>query len=208
MSDEFTVTSEEELDSIFGEPHPLVKNKSSKSLDESMTEFIRRAPLICLSTVDGDGKPDVSPKGDAPGFVHIDEDGNLLIPDRPGNKLVQGFRNLITNNNIGILFIVPTMRETFRVKGTATITRDPAILEKLRAQGKPALLCVHIKVEECFFHCGKALIRSKMWQPKLWVKHTDSMIVLNAAKRLELKGAEAAKALEAELEKNYREDLY
>ncbi|MEH6584622.1 MAG: MSMEG_1061 family FMN-dependent PPOX-type flavoprotein [Halioglobus sp.] len=208
MNDDYTIKNEEELGTIFGEPHPLVKNKSRDSLDESMKEFVRRAPLICLSTVDANGHVDVSPKGDADGFVHIDEEGNLLIPDRPGNKLVQGFRNLLQNNKVGVLFIVPTMRETFRVKGTATITQDPAVLELLSAEGKPALMCTYITVEECFFHCGKAMIRSHMWKPDHWVTHKDSLIAKNAAKRLELKGDEARLAVEGEIEKNYRDDLY
>jgi PPOX class probable FMN-dependent enzyme len=208
VNDDFIVKNEEELDAIFGEPHPLVRNKSSDSLTDNMKEFIRRSPLICLSTTDANGHPDVSPKGDAPGFVHIDEEGNLLIPDRPGNKLVLGFRNLITNSRVGVLFIVPTMRGTFRVKGTATITRDPAILEKLEAEGKPALMCTHIKVDECFFHCGKAMIRSNMWKPNQWVKHKDSLIALSVAKKLDVNGDQAAKAIEAEIEQNYRDDLY
>ena len=101
MNDDYIINSEKQLGAIFGEPHHLVKNKSRTSLDDSMKEFIRRSPLICLSTVDANGHADVSPKGDAPGFVHIDEDGNLLVPDRPGNKLVQGFRNLLQNNKVG-----------------------------------------------------------------------------------------------------------
>lgn len=208
MNDEHTIRSEEELGTIFGEPHHLVKNKSQTSLDESMKEFVRRAPLICLSTVDANGHVDVSPKGDAPGFVHIDERGNLLIPDRHGNKLVQGFRNLLQNNKVGVLFIVPTMRETFRVKGTAIITQDPAILKQLSAAGKPALMCTYIKVEECFFHCGKAMIRSHMWKPDQWITHKDSLIARNAAKRLEQESDEARLAVEAEIESNYRTDLY
>ena len=208
MNDDNIIKSEEQLDAIFGEPHPLVKNKSRASLDESMKEFVRRSALVCVSTVDANGHVDVSPKGDAPGFVHIDEEGNLLIPDRPGNKLVQGFRNLLQNNKVGLLFIVPTMRETFRLKGTATITQDPHILEQLSAQGKPALLCTHVKVEECSFHCGKALIRSHMWKPDQWIKHKDSLIAQNAAKRLEQKGDEARLAVESQIEQNYRDDLY
>lgn len=208
MNDDYIIKSEEELDTIFGEPSPLVQNKSSASLDESMKEFVRRAPLICLSTVDANGHADVSPKGDAPGFIHIDDEGNLLIPDRPGNKLVQGFRNLLVNNKVGILFIVPTMRETMRIKGTATITRDPAILEQLSADDKPALMCTYIKVEECFFHCGKAMIRSHMWKPNQWIKHKDSLLAANAKKRLNMEGDEASKALEAKIEDEYRENLY
>ncbi|MFT6955640.1 MAG: PPOX class probable FMN-dependent enzyme [Halieaceae bacterium] len=208
MNDDFTVKSEGELDTIFGEPHPMVKNKCSDSLSDNMKEFIRRSPLICLSTIDKNGHPDVSPKGDAPGFVQVDEEGNLLIPDRPGNKLVFGFRNLLTNSKVGVLFIVPTMRETFRVKGTATITRDPAILKKLGAEGQPALMCTHVKVEECFFHCGKAMIRSNTWKPNAWVTHKDSLISLSVAKEMKMEGDEAVKEIEAVIEQAYVNDLY
>lgn len=97
-------------------------------------------------------------------------------------KFIIGIRNLLKNNKVGVLFIIPTMRETLRIIGTATITRDPKILKKLSAEGKPALLCTHIQVEEYFFHCGKAMVRSHMWKPELWVKHDDSLIAQNAAK--------------------------
>lgn len=207
VNDDFLIKSEEELDAIFGEPHELVKGKSRSSLDASMKEFVRRSPLICMSTIDKSGQVDVSPKGDAPGFVHIDDDGNMLIPDRPGNRLVLGFRNLLENSSIGVIFIVPTMKETLRVKGQATITNDPSILEKLSTQEKPALLCTHIKIEECFFHCGKAMIRSHMWKPEKWIEHTDSLMVLHVAKRFNA-DAETEKAIESEVERAYRDELY
>lgn len=207
MNNDFSIKNEEELDALFGEPHDLVKGKSRSSLDDNMKEFVRRSPLICMSTIDKCGQVDVSPKGDAPGFVHIDDEGNLLVPDRPGNRLVLGFRNLLENSSVGVLFIVPTMKETLRIKGLATMTKDPAILEQLSAQEKPALLCTHIKIEECFFHCGKAMIRSHMWKPEKWIEHTDSLMVLHVAKRLDA-DAEAEKAIEAEVERAYREELY
>lgn len=207
MNEEFSIRSEEELDSLFGEPNALVKGKSRDSLDDSMMEFIRRSPLACISTVDNTGKLDVSPKGDSPGFIQIDDSGNLLIPDRPGNRLVLGFRNILQNNNVGLLFVVPTMKETLRVKGRATLSTDPLLLQSLSAQGKPALLCTHIEVEECFFHCGKAMIRSHMWKSEKWIKHTDSLMVLHVAKKMDA-DAGTVKAIEAEIERNYREELY
>jgi PPOX class probable FMN-dependent enzyme len=207
MNDDFVIKTEAELDSLFGEPHELVKQKSQNFLDENMMEFIRRSSLICLSTIDNKGQVDVSPKGDAPGFVQIDDNTHLTIPDRPGNRLVMGFRNILENNNVGVLFIAPNMRETLRIKGQAVISRDPSLLKSLSAKGKPALLATQIKIEECFFHCGKALIRSKMWKPDEWAVHNDSLMVRNVASKIS-GDADTEKAIEAEVEENYRNELY
>ena len=207
MNDEYIVGSEEELGSIMGEPHDFIKQKVSTSLDETMTEFVGRSPLMFLSTIDDKGMVDTSPKGDAGGFVHVDKDGNLLIPDRPGNKLIFGFKNILHNDSVGVIFVVPTMRETLRVKGRAVISRDPALLEELSASGKPALLCTRIEVQECFFHCGKAMIRSKMWQPDKWASYDDSLLVKQLTKAMG-EGEEFESVLAQGLEENYRDELY
>lgn len=204
MNDEFLIESEEDLESIFGQPNELVKRKVSHSLDESMIEFIRRSPLIFVSTIDGKGQVDVSPKGDSPGFVQFDGAGKLLIPERPGNKLIFGFKNILKNNNVGVIFVVPKMRETLRIKGQAAISKDPSLLKNLSARGKPALLCTAVAISECFFHCGKAMIRSKLWNPDAWVGHSDSLMVRHTAERFHVNEQE----IEAEVEDNYRDELY
>jgi hypothetical protein len=207
MCDDYTIVSVEELESVIGEPLDFLQQKVRATLDESMREFIRRAPLVFLSTVDAKGTVDTSPKGDAAGFVQCDEQGSLLIPDRPGNKLVYGFRNILENSNVGLIFVVPTMRETLRVKGKARITNDPALLETLSAKGKPALLCTQVDVQECFFHCGKAMIRSGMWKPDEWAQYHDGLMVKQLATVL---GDDEAlvPVLAEEIEKNYRDELY
>ena len=207
MADNYTVTSESQLREILGEPSELVKQKITDSLDPAMCEFIRRSPLIFLSTLDECGQQDVSPKGDAPGFVHIDEGMNILVPERPGNKLIYGFKNILRNHNVGLIFVVPTMRETLRVKGRATLSRDPAVLESLAARGKPALLCTKIEVSECFFHCGKAMIRSNMWKPDLWESYSDSLLVRQVAGAIGA-DAEGEKGLASHMEDSYRDNLY
>jgi PPOX class probable FMN-dependent enzyme len=207
MNSEFVIKTEDELEGIFGEPHELVKEKSQPSLDDNMMEFIRRSPLIFMSTISTEGQVDISPKGDAPGFVQIDDEGNLLVPDRPGNRLVLGFRNMLHNNNVGIIFVIPNTRETLRVKGRATISNDPSLLESLSANGKPALLTTHIELDECFFHCGKALIRSKAWKPETWESYNESLMVKNVASKID-GDKNLEKAIEAEIEQNYRNELY
>lgn len=149
----------------------------------------------------------MSPKGDAPGFVHIEEDGNLLIPDRPGNKLAYGYRNLLSNPSIGLIFVVPNMTETLRVKGRAVISNDPVWLNLLSAQGKPAPLCVHVQVEECFFHCGKAMIRSKMWKPEKWTEHNDSLLARGLAGKIDSPEV-TEKVIQDHVERSYEDDLY
>jgi PPOX class probable FMN-dependent enzyme len=207
VDSDYIITREAQLVETLGEPSDLVKQKIGDSLNEAMVEFIRRSPLIMYSTVDVGGLIDVSPKGDAPGFVEIDGSGNLLVPDRPGNKLAYGYRNLLANPAIGLIFIVPTMRETLRVKGTATITRDPGLLEQLSARGKPATLCTYVEVKECFFHCGKAMIRSDMWKPERWVRYSDSLLAKGLAKQIQSEEI-TEEVIEEVLEQTYEENLY
>ncbi len=207
MNNDYIITREDQLSDILGEPSEIVKQKVCDSLNDAMHTFIERSPLVFYSTVDSRGLIDVSPKGDAPGFVHIEEDGSLLIPDRPGNKLAYGYRNLLSNPNIGLIFVVPNMTETLRVKGRAVISNDPAWLDLLSAQGKPATLCVHVQVEECFFHCGKAMIRSKMWKPEKWTEYNDSLLARGVANKID--SPEVTEELvQEQLERSYEDNLY
>jgi PPOX class probable FMN-dependent enzyme len=207
MNTDFLISDEDELEAILGESLEFVRDKVQPALDDAMCQYIRRSPLIFISTIDEAGRADCSPKGDPRGFVQIDEDGNLLIPERPGNRLTFGFKNILRNQQIGLIFVVPGMRETLRVKGKATLHNDPSLLLQLAEKGKPALLCTYVEVEECFFHCGKAMIRSKMWQPDSWETHTESLMIrqfadkLNADKDLET-------LISSEIEKNYEKELY
>ena len=168
MNTEYEIKSVDELISVIGVPLGSAKEVEREHLDEPMREFIARSPMVFLSTVDGDGLLDISPKGDAPGFVLVENEKTLHIPDRPGNKLIYGFKNILANRNVGLIFVIPKRRETLRVKGLAKITRDPDLLKRLEAQGTPPLLCTSVTVETCFFHCGTAMVRSKLWQHDAW----------------------------------------
>lgn len=207
MNDKFRINSEQELEEIIGEPMEFVRVKISSQLDEVMKEFIRRSPLIFVSTIDEDGHVDVSPKGDPNGFVSIDESGNLLIPERPGNKLTFGFRNILRNGELGLIFMVPNQRETLRVKGIATLHNDPDVLTQMKVNGKPALLYTHVEIAECFFHCGKALVRSRLWQPESWGTAVDSLGARQFS-TLGGGGEEAYRATKEKLEKSYKDELY
>ncbi|MFT6051551.1 MAG: PPOX class probable FMN-dependent enzyme [Halioglobus sp.] len=201
------VTTNEELAKIIGSPSDMVKQKISSELDEQMVTFIGRSSLVFISTIDRQGNPDISPKGDPAGFVKVSDNANICIPDRPGNKLLFSFHNLIANPSIGLIFVIPNYRETLRIKGKAILSKDPQLLSSMSVKGKPALLVTKIAVEECFFHCGKAMIRSKTWNPDSWEKHGKSLIAEQVANKFN-GGEELSSLVEAELEKNYIEELY
>ena len=103
------------------------------------------------------------PKGDPPGSVHVVDSTTLVIPERKGNALGFGLRNVLATGRIGLIFMVPGQRETYRVNGTARLTRDPELLDQLAVSGRPALMATVVEVEEAFFHCGKAMIRAGFW---------------------------------------------
>ena len=203
MKPEYLVQNQQELERLFGAPSERVQQKVVNQLDQAMGEFITRSPLIFLSTIDSNDLIDVSPKGDAPGFVKVDHEGNLLVPERPGNKLMFGFNNIFNNPSVGLIFVVPNTRETLRVKGNAVISRDPELLENLSAQNTPALLCTHITVQECFFHCGKAMIRSKLWQSDSW-QDDEKLMIKHFARKDQIE----EQAIDASLEQAYRDNLY
>jgi uncharacterized protein len=155
----------EDLRSFYGEPRILARGKVLRQLDRHCRNFIARSPFLVLGTANAEGDQDVSPRGDPPGFVKVLADGRLAIPDRPGNRRVDSLANIATNPRLALLFMVPGFDETLRVSGRAEFTRDPALLESLAVKGKPAVAAILVDVEEAFFHCAKAMIRSALWDP-------------------------------------------
>ena len=165
---DYRVESAARLHELLGNPNPLTRNKVFKALDETTIGFIQRSPFIVLATADAAGNQDASPKGDGPGFVAVEDATTLLIPERKGNKLMFGLKNILENPRVGIIFLIPGTNETLRVNGTAELTVDPEVLQRLTARGAPALLAIRVTVQECFFHCAKAFIRSQLWKPETW----------------------------------------
>jgi uncharacterized protein len=202
----FQLTTEEQVTAILGEPPDFVLAKVADRVDASAAAFIAQSPLAFVATVDCDGRLDVSPKGDTPGFVLVANPTTLLIPERKGNNLAFGPHNILATGRIGLIFIVPGQRETLRVNGTASLNNDPALLEQLGARGKPSLLCTEVNVEECFFHCGKAMIRSRVWDPDSWVDDSHSLMVAQVVDAL---GGDPAlvPVINAQIEQNYIDDL-
>jgi PPOX class probable FMN-dependent enzyme len=162
------VTSERELRELVGVPGELAVKKQMAALDAHARAFIAHAPFLLLATANAAGQCDVSPKGDGPGFVLVLDDTHLVVPDRPGNRRLDGMRNLLDNPHAGLIFLVPGKDETLRVNGRAWIVRDDDLLERLSVGGKRPQLALGVEVEECFFHCPKAFLRSKLWKPAEW----------------------------------------
>jgi PPOX class probable FMN-dependent enzyme len=162
------VTSEEALRALVGTPSELAIKKQNAALDAHGRDFIAHAPFVLVATANAAGRCDVSPKGDAPGFVRVLDDRHLAIPDRPGNKRLDGMRNILSNPHVGLIFLIPGRRETLRVNGRACITRDETLLASMEALGKRPLLALGVEVEEVYLHCAKAFIRSALWQPDRW----------------------------------------
>lgn len=198
------VTSVEELTQILGgEPSPLVQRKKRTRLDEHARRFIEHAPFLVLCTSNHEGLCDASPKGDPRGFVKILDDQTLLIPERPGNRLADGYRNILSNPQVGLLFFIPGKSETFRVNGTAQIITDPEHLSTLEVQGKTPKLALAVTVQECFAHCGKAVLRSKLWGDQ-----GDTAPEVDMAAMIAAHASSEPEQVRSALEESYRERMY
>jgi len=196
----------EKVRAIIGDESPGVRLKVNDALDEPSLAFLARAPFALLATCDADGRPDVSPKGDGPGFAVALDERTLLIPEQKGNRLIFGLQNILATSRVALIFLVPGTEETLRVHGRAELTADPALLARLEQRGKPALLAIRVHVERCFFHCAKAFRRSKLWSPETWPVPLRISFGAMFAKKTGA-GAELAAKIDASIEENYRSEL-
>lgn len=155
----------EDLRSFIGDPMKEVQGKEMPALDAHSREFVRRSPFLVLATVSGAGYVDVSPRGDPPGFVKMLDDKTLVLPDRRGNRRVDSMTNILENPNIGMIFFLPGYEETLRVRGRATLTREPGDLDGMAVNGKAPEIGIRVEIDTVFYHCAKALKRSHLWDP-------------------------------------------
>lgn len=159
-----TVTTEDELRSRYGAINRLAAQKQLDRLDVHARRFIELSPFLVISSQGADGLGDVSPKGDAPGFVQVLDDRTLLVPDRPGNNRLDTLSNLMTNDGVGLLFLVPGVCETLRVNGRARVVTEAELLNPTAVRGRLPTAGILVAVEEVYLHCAKALVRSKLWE--------------------------------------------
>lgn len=202
-----TVTSLDELRDLVGTPGEMALRKELAALDDHCRAFIAASPFVLVGTSGASGRCDVSPRGDAPGFVLVLDEKTLLIPDRPGNRRVDSFRNIVENPHVGLLFVVPGVEETLRLNGRATLVRDTGLLERLRAQNKTPTIAIGVEVEEVFLHCAKAFRRSHLWQSDTWPERS-SLPTLGTILRDQLRPDTSAAELDCALEEAYQKNLY
>lgn len=166
---ERTILTREELREVIPEPSELVTRKVlAAGLDRHCGDFIRRCPFVLIASSDREGNFDISPKGDPAGFVKIIDEKTLVIPDRPGNNRADTLENILLNPKVGLIFLIPGKGESLRVSGAARIVGDHALLESMAVNGRTPKLAIVVDVTEAFFHCSKAMIRSKLWKPQEW----------------------------------------
>jgi uncharacterized protein len=162
------VMSEGQFRAVMGDISVRAARKEIAFLDGHCRAFIARSPFVLVSSSDADGRMDVSPKGDPPGFVQVLDDRTLAIPDRLGNRRADTFKNVLQRDAVGLLFLVPGKRETLRVSGRAIIVRDRALRESMVVSGKLPDFALVVGVEQVMFHCAKCMIRSNLWNPAAW----------------------------------------
>lgn len=162
------VTTEAELREVLGEPSPRVLGKDRAALHEIDRAWIAASPFLLVATSASDGSCDVSPKGDPPGFVHVLDNRTLAVPERPGNKRADGYRNVLSNPHVGLIFLVPGRSDTLRINGRARLVRDAPFLADMVVKGHRPPLALVVDVEQVFHHCSKAFLRSQLWDPESW----------------------------------------
>jgi len=162
------IASQEALEAVLGQPNPRVAAKVVTALDFHCRRFIARSPFVLVGSADAAGHIDMSPKGDPPGFVQVLDDTTIAVPERPGNRRADTFRNVLENPRVGLIFLIPGKRETLRVGGDAIIVRDAALRRRLAQDGRLPDLVLVVTIREAFFHCAKCMIRSHLWEPAQW----------------------------------------
>jgi len=162
------VESVEQLKSILGPDFPSQIAKVIDHIDDHCKAWIERSPFVTIASCNSKGQMDVSPKGDPAGFVKVLDEKTLAIPDRIGNHRGDTFMNVLENPRIALMFVVPIRKEVVRVSGSAQVVMDDDLLATMEVNGHKPDLALLVRVEEAFFHCGKSMIRSRMWQPDLW----------------------------------------
>lgn len=200
------IESQRDLRTHFGPLSPLAEKKVLNHLDSFCRDFIALSPFLVVASSDGKGNANASPRGDQPGFVAVLDKKTLLIPDRRGNNRVDTFNNILVSPGIGLIFLVPGINETLRVNGRAEISQEPELLTPLTVQNVTPNIGLKVHVEEAYFHCGKALMRSKLWNPATQVERqcfpTLGRIIAEQTAAIEVEAAEKA------MEEAYRTRLY
>ncbi|MFG3440791.1 pyridoxamine 5'-phosphate oxidase family protein [Nonomuraea sp. NPDC047897] len=162
------IGSEAELRELLGEVMPRVAGKERPRLHERDRQWLAASPFCLIATSDAEGNCDVSPKGDPAGFTHVIDDTTIAVPDRPGNRRADGFRNVLANPRVGLLYLIPGRNETLRINGRARLLRDAPFFDEMVVKGHRPRLALVVEIDQIFYHCAKAFMRSSLWRPDRW----------------------------------------
>ena len=162
------ITSAEELENIMGTPLAATRDKVRTSLHELDRQWLAASSLVLVATSDAEGNLDVSPKGDPAGFTKVLDDTRIAIPERPGNRRADGFHNILGNPHVGLIYLIPGRGDTLRINGRARLLSDAAYFDDMIVRGHRPAFALEVAIDEVFYHCSKAFLRSKAWEPEGW----------------------------------------
>jgi PPOX class probable FMN-dependent enzyme len=200
------VTTMEQLESLYGPKNPNSVIKEVDHISEGYRSLIEAAPFVTVATAGPEGL-DCSPKGDAPGFVRILDDKTLAIPDRPGNNRIDGFRNIVRDPRIALLFLIPGVGETLRVNGRAQISIEPDLMQSFAVNGKLPRCVLIVHIESIYFHCAKAIMRAKLWEEATKIDRRSLPSTGTIIAELS-HGERGGEAYDRELPERYKAQLY
>ncbi len=204
-----TVDTLEDLVALVGEPTAWARDKGRDALTDLDRDWLAASPFCVLATADADGRCDASPKGDPAGWLaHVVDERTVVVAERPGNRRVDGYRNVLVNPYVGLLFLIPGRGDTLRVNGRARLVSDAPWFEDLEVRGHRPLLAVEVAVEEVFFHCSKAFLRSGLWDPATWEPEARVPRRAVLAHALEPADERTLEELDAYYGPSYAEGLY
>ncbi|MEU4477093.1 pyridoxamine 5'-phosphate oxidase family protein [Micromonospora sp. NPDC023966] len=162
------ITSPEELAELLGAPTQRARDKERTVLHQRDREWLAASPFCLVATAGVDGDCDVSPKGDPAGFTLVLDETTIAIPERPGNRRADGYRNILANPHVGLIFLIPGRTDTLRINGRARLVRDAPYFADMVVKGHRPVLAVEVAIEQIFYHCAKAFLRSELWRPETW----------------------------------------
>ncbi|AWB93208.1 pyridoxamine 5'-phosphate oxidase family protein [Aeromicrobium chenweiae] len=200
------ITTEAALRDLLGQPMQRALDKERQSLTTEHRDWLAASPFCLVATSDAAGRLDVSPKGDPAGFALALDDSTIAIPERLGNRRADGFVNVLQNPHVGLLFLVPGRGDTLRVNGRATLLADAPYADRLEVKGHRPAVILEVQVEQVFFHCAKAFLRSELWKPETW-RPDAVMSRAQIAKNLE-RPDEPLEEIEAYYSTQYAQNLY
>jgi PPOX class probable FMN-dependent enzyme len=204
-----TLDTVEELVALLGTPHERAANKGRTALLPVDRDWLASSPFCVIATADADGRCDASPKGDPAGqLVHVIDDRTIAVAERPGNKRADGYRNILANPHVGLTFLIPGRGDTLRINGRARLVREAPFFDEMVVKGHRPLLAVVVEVEDIFFHCAKAFLRSGIWQPETWDPEARVPRRALIAKEVEPRGMTIEQLDDYYRPENYSRGLY